>query len=115
MVKALDSVDGIGLGRPLCQEPRLCADILSGQVKGAIKLKLDDNDFGATIGAAGAQLKQVGKDQEPIDLSQQDNVDVLLKDTGLWYEKLGGDSAMELYGHVDIDSIDSVPYGTVAA
>ncbi|KAI4263817.1 MAG: hypothetical protein L6R35_007329, partial [Caloplaca aegaea] len=31
MVRALDTVDGVGLGRPVCQEPRLCADILAGK------------------------------------------------------------------------------------
>lgn len=55
MVKALDTVDGVGLARPVCVEPRLCADILSGNVKGAIKQRLDDNDFGLTNVAAGSQ------------------------------------------------------------
>ena len=53
MVKALDIVDGVGLARPVCQEPRLCADILSGKVKGAIKQRLDEQNFGLTNVAAG--------------------------------------------------------------
>ena len=55
MVKALDTVDGVGLARPVCQEPRLCADILSGKVKGAIKQRVDDQNFGLTNVAAGSQ------------------------------------------------------------
>ena len=55
MVEALDTVDGVGLGRPVCQEPRLCADILSGKVKGAIRQALDEQDFGITSVAAGTQ------------------------------------------------------------
>ena len=53
MVKALNTVDGVGLARPVCEEPRLPNDILSGKVKGAIKQRLDDNNFGLTNVAAG--------------------------------------------------------------
>ena len=55
MVKALDTVDGVGLARPVCQEPRLCADILSGKINGAIKQGMDEQNFGLTIAAAGSQ------------------------------------------------------------
>ena len=54
MVKALNIVDGVGLARPVCQEPRLCADILAGKVKGAIKQRIDENNFGITNVAAGS-------------------------------------------------------------
>ena len=54
MVKALEIVDGVGLARPVCQEPRLCADILAGKVKGAIRQRLDEQDFGITSVAAGS-------------------------------------------------------------
>ncbi|KAL9101830.1 MAG: hypothetical protein Q9163_002955 [Psora crenata] len=54
MANALRTVDGVGLARTVCQEPRLCADILSGKVKGAIKQRLDDNDFTLSIAAAGS-------------------------------------------------------------
>ena len=53
MVKALSTVDGVGLARPACEEPRLPNDILSGRVKGAIKQRLDDNNFWLTNVAAG--------------------------------------------------------------
>jgi 2,4-dienoyl-CoA reductase-like NADH-dependent reductase (Old Yellow Enzyme family) len=36
MVKALESVDGVGFARPVCQEPHFCKDILEGKIKGAI-------------------------------------------------------------------------------
>jgi hypothetical protein len=79
-VKALDTVDGIGLARPVCQGPHLRKDILEGKVMGSIHLKLDDNNFGLTNMAAGTQIRQIGKDQEPIDLSDQKNVDAFMKD-----------------------------------
>ncbi|KAJ5109922.1 hypothetical protein N7532_002567 [Penicillium argentinense] len=84
MVKALDTVDGVGLGRPLCQEPNLCAHILSGQVKGALIQKIDMQDFGATAGAAGLQISQMGEGLQPIDLSQEANVAKLFATLGAW-------------------------------
>ncbi|KJX95408.1 nadh oxidase like protein [Zymoseptoria brevis] len=115
MVSALDVVNGVGLARPVCQEPHLCKDILDGKVKGAILQKLDQDNFGLTNVAAGTQIRQVGKDQEPIDLSQDDNVDAFMKDMGSWGEKMAKDSAMQNYGYVDIASAAAVPYGTASA
>lgn len=60
MVSALDTVDGVGLARPVCQEPSLAKDILDGKVKGAIEQKLDQDNFGITNVAAGTQIRQVG-------------------------------------------------------
>lgn len=115
MVNALNTVDGVGLARPLCQEPHLCKDILQGNVKGAIEQKLDQDNFGITNVAAGTQIRQVGKDQEPIDLSQDENVQVFMKDMGAWAEKMSKDSEMANYGYVDIMSAQAVPYGTASA
>jgi 2,4-dienoyl-CoA reductase-like NADH-dependent reductase (Old Yellow Enzyme family) len=102
MVKALDTVDGVGLGRPATQEPHLPRDILEGKVTGAIETKLDENNFGLTNVAAGTQIRQVGKDQEPIDLSKQGNVDGFMKDMQAWGEKLGSDKEMKEYGYIDL-------------
>ena len=45
MTECLKTVDAIALGRPLCQEPWLCRDLLNGKVTGAIKQKrLSDKD-----------------------------------------------------------------------
>lgn len=112
MVHALSIVDGVGLARPVCQEPRLCADILSGKVKGAIHQKVDQQNFGITNVAAGTQIRQVGKDQEPIDLGQDENVEAFMKDMGTWADKLANDSAKVNYGYIDITSAAPVPYGT---
>lgn len=45
MVRSLETVDGIGLGRPLCQEFDLCQKILDGSVTGAIVPKIAMGDF----------------------------------------------------------------------
>jgi len=114
MVKALDTVDGIGIARPACQEPRLPKDILEGKVTGAVKIGLDDNDFGLTNVAAGTQIRQIGKDQEPIDLSEKGNVDSFFKDMQAWGQKLGEDKELKEYGYVDLSQA-AKPYGTVAS
>ncbi|KAF1355902.1 FMN-linked oxidoreductase [Lizonia empirigonia] len=115
MVKALDIVDGVGLARPLAQEPHLCKDMLEGKVVGAIKLRIPDENFGLTNVAAGTQMRQVGKDHEPIDLSNEENEKAFMADMGKWGEKMASDSKMESYGYVDIESVQAVPYGTASA
>ena len=55
MVKALHTVDGAGLARPLCQEFNLCNEVLTGKFKGAIKQRLDENNFALTNIAAGSK------------------------------------------------------------
>jgi len=115
MVSALDVVDGVGLARPLTQEPRFCADVLAGKIKGAIKQRLDQDNFGITNVAAGTQIRQIGKDHEPIDLSVEENEKAFMKDMGTWGEKMGNNKDGKEYGYVDITSLDAVPYGTAAA
>lgn len=110
MVKALDTVDGVGLARPVCQEPRLPRDILSRKVTGAIHLKIDDNDFGLTNMAAGTQIRQIGKDQEPIDLSDEKNLEAFKKDMEAWSKKQSEDKELKEYGYVDLSQA-AQPYG----
>ncbi|TVY49275.1 NADH-dependent flavin oxidoreductase [Lachnellula occidentalis] len=109
MVKALDTVDGVGLARPTCQEPLFAKEILEGKVTGSLKLKLDDNNFGLTNVAAGTQIRQLGKDQKPIDLSVQANVDALIKDMEAWGQKMGADKELKEYGYIDLSGAGT-PY-----
>jgi 2,4-dienoyl-CoA reductase-like NADH-dependent reductase (Old Yellow Enzyme family) len=114
MTSALSIVDGIGLARPLAQEPRLCKDILDGRVTGAIKQLIPDENFGMTNVAAGTQMRQVGKDHEPLDLSVQANYDGFMKDMQTWGAKMAGDEKVKNFGYVDIESLDPTPYGAAA-
>jgi 2,4-dienoyl-CoA reductase-like NADH-dependent reductase (Old Yellow Enzyme family) len=116
MVEALKTVDGVGFARPVCQEFHFCKDILDGKITGAIDQKLDQNNFGLTNVAAGSQIRQVGKDEEPIDLSKEENVLAVMQDMGSWGQKMQEDAAsMNMYGYVDLQSAKSQPYGTVQA
>ena len=112
MASALKSIDGVGLGRAAAQEPHLPEDILGGKVKGAIKQQLDQQNFGLTNMAAGTQMKQVSKDQEPIDLSKESNVSAFMKDLGRFMEAMKTDTEKKLYGYIDLD-LPAVPYGGV--
>ncbi|KAK2625933.1 hypothetical protein QTJ16_005245 [Diplocarpon rosae] len=102
MVKALDTVDGVGIARPACQEFQLPKEILEGKITGAIKMLVDDNDFGLTNVVAGTQIRQVGKDQQPMDMSVKENVDAFMKDMQAWGEKLGSDKELKEYGYIDL-------------
>jgi 2,4-dienoyl-CoA reductase-like NADH-dependent reductase (Old Yellow Enzyme family) len=104
MVKALDTVDGVGLARPVCQEFHLPADLLEGKVKGAIKQGLDPQNFGLTYLAAGSQICMVGKDKEPIDLSREENVNRFMKDLEAWQKKMAEDKEGKEYSYIDVSA-----------
>lgn len=55
MVKALDSVHGVGLGRPATHEFDFPKKVLEGKVPSAIETLLDERDFGSSNVAAGTQ------------------------------------------------------------
>ncbi|KAK7192620.1 hypothetical protein DPSP01_006561 [Paraphaeosphaeria sporulosa] len=114
MIDALNTVDGVGLARPVCLEPELPKDIISGKVHAAINQLTDDNDFGATNVAAGTQIRQLGKDQQPIDLSDEKNLEAFQKDVGTWLQGFAEDKDNRKYGYVDINSVEAVPYGSAA-
>ncbi|PQE19278.1 hypothetical protein CJF31_00009361 [Rutstroemia sp. NJR-2017a BVV2] len=109
MVKALDTVDGVGLARPVCQEFTLPKHMLEGKITGALKQLVDENDFGITSMIAGAQITQVGKDQEPIDMSRQENKDAFMKDVEAFMKKMGEDKEGKEYGHIAV-SQKPAPY-----
>jgi 2,4-dienoyl-CoA reductase-like NADH-dependent reductase (Old Yellow Enzyme family) len=112
MTKALSVVDGVGLGRAVCQEPLLCRDIVQGKVTGAIRQLLDEKDFQITSVAAGAQMRQIGKGHIPIDLSLEENKKIFMADVGLWREKKSNDPDLQCYGYPDISIATTTAYRT---
>lgn len=110
MVDALRTVDGVGLVRAACQEPRLPKDILSGKVTGAIKRLLDDHNFAITTVAAGSQIRQIAKDEEPFDQSIQANAESFLRDFDNFLASYGKDMDEDKYGFLDL-SQPAQPYG----
>ncbi|KAH7554752.1 hypothetical protein J3E72DRAFT_441928 [Bipolaris maydis] len=112
MLDALSTVDGIGLARPVCLEPELPRQILAGELDAAIKQRIEDGDFGTSLVAAGAQIKQLGKGEQPIDLSDEADFAAFLKDLGAWAE---AKKDPKTYGHMDVKSVKAAPYGTPLA
>ncbi|KAI5806284.1 NADH oxidase [Geopyxis carbonaria] len=81
MVEAVQkgSTDGIGLGRPLTDDPRLCLRILNPEIPVyAARKPLDMGSQGAEVGAAGLQIKQLASDIEPSDLSDEQQVKAVI-------------------------------------
>lgn len=115
MVDALSVVDGVAVGRPAAMEPRLCSDILEGRVGGALKpLGNIDEDFGINMAAAGAQLWQIGRGKEPLQLNNEATVAQLQQDIGAWYQKTMADAGkLDFVQPVEFTGPE-VAYGEVA-
>ncbi|GAB0138951.1 hypothetical protein EsDP_00007170 [Epichloe bromicola] len=112
MVKALDTVHGVGLGRPVCDEFDLPRKILDGKVGGAIEPLLNQADSALTNLAAGAQIRLVSKDLQPLDLSRGDHVQVFKESRDKWLEMMANNQDWSQYGFVDVSGIPMQPYGT---
>lgn len=102
MVKALDIVDGVGLGRPACQEFGLPKDILEGKVTGAVKPAIDEGNISLSIIASGVQITQVGYGYESIDLSLKENVATFLRALEEWTQEIGTNKELKEHGFMKI-------------
>lgn len=111
MVGALNTVDGIGLGRSITEQVTLPKDILEGRLTGARDQALDMNDFGLTSAISMTQMVQIGDDHEPINMSKPENVKAFANDFAAWMEELKADrDKREKFGSARIRSIPAVPY-----
>ena len=114
MVDALNVVDGIGLGRPLCQEPYLCSHILAGKVNAAILLQLSQYDFLTTATAAMMHIRQIGNHHQPINLGLPDNAPAFQQAVGEYMAAKQQDRAGEIYAPPAIRDYDLALYPEVA-
>lgn len=81
MVKALSTVDAVGIARPAAQEPWIGRDLLSGRVSSVVKpVSPFDNDSTFGFILAGAQMQQVASGFRPFDSSDEDEIKAFLKD-----------------------------------
>ncbi|KAB8203766.1 hypothetical protein BDV34DRAFT_227047 [Aspergillus parasiticus] len=97
MVDGLQTVDGIGLARPFCQEPYLCHDILRGKIPGAIIPVMDQLNYQLTVAAACIQMRQIGNKVQPVDLSSQDAVDAITAAAEGWLKRKAIDRSEEAF------------------
>lgn len=70
-------LDGIGLGRPSATEPHLPRDILENGVMACVKPVLDEQDISNGLIVSGAQIRQMGRGESPLDPSDPEAVKLL--------------------------------------
>lgn len=100
MVNSLDIVDGVGLGRPLCQEPHLCKSLLDGQVAGAIKQRLSEDNYALTNVLAGTQIRRISQGKDPLDMSRNFDEAGFIEEIKAWTTRLEEDRMA--YGFFDV-------------
>ncbi|KAF2181521.1 FMN-linked oxidoreductase [Zopfia rhizophila CBS 207.26] len=101
MVRALDTVDGVGLGRPLCEEWHLCKDILEGKVDGSIVTGIDPGDFWLFLMAGNRQMRLVGMGAEPAQLWRKEVVDKLKAEYKDWAANKSTEKELQRYRAID--------------
>lgn len=82
MVKALDSVDGVGIGRSAAQDSDLPVRLLSGETKGVAKYAIEEDNLFVRLVGAIMQIKQLGNNEKPDDLADPENVRKVLASLG---------------------------------
>lgn len=97
MVNALNVLDGVGLGRLLCQEPYLCAHIRAGKVQSAVQVQLDQYDFLTTATALMMQIRQIGNYLQPINLEVGENTPQFYEAIGEYMAAKAKDTTEDLY------------------
>ncbi|KAI1812427.1 NADH:flavin oxidoreductase/NADH oxidase [Poronia punctata] len=112
MVKAAETVHGIGLARPVTHEFDFTKKLLEGKVKSAIDISIDDQNFGVSNVAAGTQIRLVGKDKEPLDLSRPDHKEAFDKAFEQFQKDMADNADGSKYGFMDVAGVKLEPYGT---
>ena len=84
MVEAVKSgsTQGIGLARPVCNEYKLCEELIQNKVPGCIQPLIDEGDFGATLMLAGISMKQASRGEKPYDPSNESDIESFQKTVG---------------------------------
>ncbi|PWZ03031.1 FMN-linked oxidoreductase [Testicularia cyperi] len=91
MAKAVEekSCDIVGLARPLCGEPHLCKELISGQKEKA-KSPHEDLPKQIEIAACVVQLHQIGAGETPCDTSTSEGAKFATKIVQSWSEPQHG-------------------------
>ncbi|TDZ60910.1 NADH-dependent flavin oxidoreductase nadA [Colletotrichum trifolii] len=112
MVKAVQTVHGVGLARPVCNEFDLPKKMINGEVNSSIQTLFGEQSFGLTNVLAGTQMRLVGKDKEPLDVSQEKYKEVFEKSMEKWSAKMADNSDNSEYGFIDVEGVKLEPFGT---
>ncbi|KAL6814427.1 hypothetical protein J3E69DRAFT_375854 [Trichoderma sp. SZMC 28015] len=112
MVKALEKMDGVGIGRPAAHEIDLPQKILDGVTDAAIKQLISEDIFMITNAAASIQMMLAGLGRQQLDLSRPDHEKVIQRAIEKW---LGNRQKGGLPGPLYIEGLELQPYGTAYA
>lgn len=90
MIRAIQegSTDGIGLGRPACEEPDLPAKLISGEVHSAVDTLLDVHDFDVSSVAGSIQINEIAYGEKPFNSSDKQNVERFLGVLAAFMQKM---------------------------
>lgn len=113
MVRALETVDGIGLARPLVQEFDLCKDILKGKVTGCLVPKIELGEFWLSLMAGNRIIREVGQGKEPLELWKDDVVAELRRGYDLWIDNKSSDR--EYVSYYGVSSTEAMEKGLMPA
>ena len=60
-------------------------------------------------------MRLIGKDKQPLDLTQDKYLDVFKQSMGKWGKEMGENKDGSKYGFIDIEGLELEPYGKAYA
>ncbi|OQV06982.1 hypothetical protein CLAIMM_11478 [Cladophialophora immunda] len=106
MVRALETVDGIGLGRPLILEFDLCKRLLAGEITGCIVQYMAMNEFWLSLMCGNRNIREVGLGNEPLELWDPEVMAELREYYEIWVVNKSTDR--EYRGNYGVDSTEEM-------
>lgn len=109
MIRALDTVDGIGLARPLVQEFGFCKKVLDVEVTGSIIPDMELGEFWLALMAGNRAIREVGQGKEPLELWRDDVIQDLRRGYELWVDNKSTDK--EYISYYGVTSTEAMEQG----
>jgi 2,4-dienoyl-CoA reductase-like NADH-dependent reductase (Old Yellow Enzyme family) len=109
MIRALETVDGIGLARPLVQEFDFCKKVLDGEVTGSIIPKMELGEFWLALMAGNRAIREVGQGKEPLELWKDEVIQDLRRGYDLWIDNKSSDR--EYISYYGVTSTEAMEQG----
>lgn len=109
MIRALETVDGIGLARPLVQEFDFCKRILDGEVTGSPIPKMELGEFWLALMAGNRAIREVGQGKEPLQLWRDEVIQDLRRGYDLWVDNKSSDR--EYISYYGVSSTEAMEQG----
>ena len=108
MTDALKTVDGVGLGRPVTQEPFFGCDVLDHGLPRAAKQACEQDNFGMTAMICSTQMRQIAECEKIMDARRPDIVEAFAKGLKIWLEAKAKDEKMKMYKPMKFPTADHI-------